>query len=55
MFSLRRLFARKPDASEAARTLSRIGHERQRERVKAVARQMRADMGLPHAPELDPR
>lgn len=34
-------------ASYAARRLSRHGHQTQRELVKAKARQMRADLGLP--------
>lgn len=53
--ALASMFRRKPTPAEAARVLSEHANLTQRERVKAVARQMRKDLGLPPAPELDPR
>lgn len=41
--------------NEHARALGAIAHRNQRERVRAKAREMRAAMGLPPAPELEPR
>lgn len=61
---LRKLLGHRPDATpnpvaitpeQAARVLSRHAHLTQREKVKAVARDMREHLGLPHAPELNPR
>jgi hypothetical protein len=50
------LFRRKkPTASEAGRALAEMACLSHRERIRARARLMREQMGLPHAPELDPR
>ncbi|CAB5162485.1 hypothetical protein UFOVP152_31 [uncultured Caudovirales phage] len=41
--------------AEAAHVLSRHAHEKQRAKIRAVARQMRADMGMEPDPVLAPR
>lgn len=41
------LFRKNPTPSEAARELSRIGHQRNRMMVRARVDQMRKDMGMP--------
>lgn len=41
------LFASKPSASDAARTLSAKRWENERDHVKARARQIRDELGLP--------
>lgn len=38
--------------SNPARELSLIGHAQRRDKVKAVARQMRRELGLPDDPRL---
>lgn len=49
------LFRRRPTPTDAGRALAELACLDQRERYKARARLMRADMGLPPAPELEPR
>lgn len=46
---------RQPSPSDAARVLSQSGHKAYRARVRAKAREMRANMGLPPLPELEDR
>lgn len=51
-----RLFRkRKPEPSEAARVLAEMACLSQRERIRARARLMRQEMGLPPCPHLEPR
>lgn len=50
-----RFTRRQPTPSEASAVLNEFRCLNYRERVKARARLMRQQMGLPHAPELDPR
>lgn len=50
------LFRRpKPTPSDAGRALAEMACLSHRERIRARTRLMRADMGLPPLPELDPR
>lgn len=46
---------RKPTPSEAAAVLNELRCLNYRERVRARARLMREQMGMPPAPELEPR
>lgn len=46
------LFSSRMSASDHARALAREGAEQRRERIKAVARQMRCETGLPDDPRL---
>lgn len=50
-----RLFHRRPDPNEAAKVLAELACLDRRERVKARARLMREQMGLPPLPALEPR
>ncbi len=44
---------RHPSPSEAARTLGNLATMSERERIRARARQMRCDLGLPPSPALE--
>ncbi|WP_156370306.1 hypothetical protein [Novosphingobium sp. Leaf2] len=41
------LFNRKPGPVNPGEALAKIGHQQRRAKIRAVADQMRADMGLP--------
>lgn len=46
---------RKPTASDAARALSKLGHDKHRDKVREVARAMREARGLAPSPALEGR
>jgi len=49
------LFRRRPTPTDAGRALAELACLDRRERAKARARMMRADLGLPPLPALEPR